>query len=453
MKILSLWPPQVPSYFNAGHHLPIFLNAAYLRARGFKVDAIDAGALNMDWKRFADLIYQGQYDIIAIVNDFDNTDNFDRTVRYIRRLSPDSAIVTAGRLSLQAPKVFKSTDIDGFVTSGDPEAGLAAFTAWIAAGASLDNVLPAGLTVRIGGVWHSTPTPGVVLPAEEWCLPDTAEIPYDAYSALYRRDESKFCGIPARQELVVPVARGCPVSCSYCDVPTGQGIKDRRLTVKRTIAYIEDSFARSPFEYVAFYAPTFTLDRKWVRDLCAVLQEKGSPFPWKCATTITHLPLGLLKQMAAAGCIRVSVGLETLEPDGQGQLPPQKRIHAERFNELADACIKLGVELNCFVIAGLPGTTPNGVGQTVAAIRSVGGRTRPTMYANIDELRRSSTLEEAAMYNRHLLHPMDSDQAEAALYEYVFGVEPHVTQVMNNIPQRNTSARSASEFLQAGERI
>jgi anaerobic magnesium-protoporphyrin IX monomethyl ester cyclase len=435
MKILSLWPPQVPSYFNAGHHLPVFLNAAYLREQGHEVTAIDAGALNMDWKRFADTIYQGRFDLVAIVNDFDNTDDFERTVRYVRRLSPSTAVVTAGRLSVQAPAVFTSTDVDGFVTSGDPEAGIAAFASWIRSGSDPAD-LPPGLTVRHGEQWVRSPQPGPLLPAVEWCLPDISEIPYAAYGRMYQRDESKFCGIPDRRELVVPAARGCPVGCSYCDVPGVQGIKDRRLTVERTVAYIEESFARAPFEYVAFYAPTFTLDRRWVQALCAALRAAGSPYPWKCATTISHLPLDLLEDMAVAGCIRVSVGLETLEPDGQGLLPRQKHIGVERFRELAAACTRLGVELNCFAIAGLPGTTPAGVGRTVAEIRSVGGRTRPTMYANIEELRRSTTLEEAAAYNRHLLHPVDSGEHEPALHALVFGADKHVTEVMKVIPQR-----------------
>ena len=34
MKILCLVPPYVPSYFNAGHHLPVFQVAAYLREKG-----------------------------------------------------------------------------------------------------------------------------------------------------------------------------------------------------------------------------------------------------------------------------------------------------------------------------------------------------------------------------------------------------------------------------------
>lgn len=437
MKVLSLWPPQVPSYFNAGHHLPVFLNAAYLRSQGHEVVALDAGALNIDWKRFADLVYQGGFDVVAVVNDFDNTDDLDRVLTYVRRLSPTTRVVTAGRLGVQAPRVFESTDVDAFVVSGDPEAGLAAYVDWLAADAPADaDKLPAGVVVRSGDDWLHGPT-GTLLPAEEWQLPDITEIPYGAYAAMYQRDESKFCGIPDRRELVVPAARGCPIGCHYCDVPGVQGIRDRRLTVERTLAYIQESFAAAPFEYVAFYAPTFTLDRKWVGELCDRLIELGAPYPWKCATTISHLPLPLLEKMAAAGCVRVSVGLETLEPDGQGQLPAQKHIGLARFTELAETCARLGVELNCFVIAGLPGTSAAGVDRTVHEIRSVGGRTRPTMYANIDALRQATTLAEASLYNRHLLHPDDTGEHEFELYENVFGVERRITRVMDNIPVRS----------------
>ena len=32
MKVLLLIPPYIPSYFNAGHHLPVFQVGAYSRA-------------------------------------------------------------------------------------------------------------------------------------------------------------------------------------------------------------------------------------------------------------------------------------------------------------------------------------------------------------------------------------------------------------------------------------
>jgi anaerobic magnesium-protoporphyrin IX monomethyl ester cyclase len=322
------------------------------------------------------------------------------------------------------------------VTSGDAEPGIASYVRWLSDKPSASATLPPGLTIREGGQWRRSARAGTFLPAEEWQLPDIWEIPYSSYTRMYERDESKFCGIPQRQELVVPAARGCPIGCSFCDVPGVQGGRDRRMTVARTVAYIEAGFAALPFEYVAFYAPTFTLDRPWTRELCAALIDRGSPYPWKCATMIAHLPPALLEDMARSGCVRVSVGLETLEPAGQGTLPPQKRIQLERFHRLAAQCAELGVECNCFVIAGLPGTSAAGLVRTVAEIRAVGGRVRPTMYADIDRLRKARTLEEALLFNRHMLHPQDANPERAALNELVFGFEPDPTKVMKTIPQR-----------------
>ncbi|MDD9140044.1 MAG: hypothetical protein NQ127_03970 [Candidatus Cardinium sp.] len=60
MNILCIIPPYIPSYFNAGHHLPIFQVAAYLRHKTHHtVDTVDAAALNFHWKDVCDLLIKG----------------------------------------------------------------------------------------------------------------------------------------------------------------------------------------------------------------------------------------------------------------------------------------------------------------------------------------------------------------------------------------------------------
>ena len=98
-------------------------------------------------------------------------------------------------------------------------------------------------------------------------MADVNEIPYQAYNNMYKNDLNKFCGIPHRQELVVPAVKGCPVGCAFCDVPFMQGKKERRMPVDDVVAYIEDAFNKQPFEYFTFYAPTFTLNYDWVNEL------------------------------------------------------------------------------------------------------------------------------------------------------------------------------------------
>lgn len=320
-RLLVIWPPQVLSYFNAGHHLALYQVAGHLRAMlpDTDVKAVDASVERVTWKDIGNDLFQNQYDVIAVMNDFDGVDGLGRFLRYVRALSPAAQVVTFGRLSGVNPEHFQRFDLNAVVENGDFEAGVMAAVEVFRGRATTAP----GVHLRRpdGAGWTAPDRPGSVLPSEVWHLPEPDEIPYERYDELYHNDANKFCGIPQRRELVVPAARGCPIGCSYCEVHPIFGKRERRLTVDRTLEYIDRSFSAAPFEYVAFYAPTFTLDRKWTMELCERLAERGSPYPWKCATTMHHLDEEMVRAMGKAGCIRISVGLETLDPEGHGALP------------------------------------------------------------------------------------------------------------------------------------
>jgi len=437
MKVLVVWPPHVPSYFNAGHHLPTFTISAYLRAHGHEVAAVDAGALNYTWKEFADKVFQGRYDAVVIVNEYDVVEGVRRAADYCRALAPDTRLVTVGRLSYQNPNFFRGLPLDAIVAGGDYEAGVAAALDWFGAGMPDIDGLP-GVQVRHGDTWQEPSRPGTWLPAEEWVLPNIDEIPYEMYENLYRNDGNKFCGIPQRRELVVQVARGCPVGCAFCDVPPMQGLRERRLTVARTVDYIRDSFANQPFEYVAFYAPTFTLNKHWVRELCAALRAEPRSYSWKCTTTVHHLDEELVREMAAAGCVRISVGIETFDEAAAEQLPRVKQSARERFDLVSGWCDTYGIELNCFVIVGLPGTTPDGTRRTIEEISRRNSRVRPTLYTPYDQMHADMSERELSAFNRQTF--VDPAVVAATGHEptdylaMIFGGDDYVTPATGLIP-------------------
>ncbi|GGM48708.1 magnesium-protoporphyrin IX monomethyl ester cyclase [Longimycelium tulufanense] len=434
MKVLVIWPPHVPSYFNAGHHTPLYMVAGHLRRLPgvSQVDVCEAGVLNMNWKAVGDLLFQNDYSVIAIMNDFDAVDGLDRFVMYARELSPQSRLVTFGRLSSINPGFFMQYDLDAVVQSGDYECGVAHV---VTAVAKDDWVGPLpGTATRVDGAWLSPTAKGDTLPAEDWVLPDVREIPYAAYDRLYRQDEHKFCGIPFRRELVVPAARGCPVGCSFCEVHDIFGLRERRLSVDRVISYLTESMALSPFEYVAFYAPTFTLNRRWVRELCERFLTGPLSVRWKCATTLHHLTEELVTLMGRSGCVRISVGLETLEQGGHDELPKTKRIEEQRFREVAGWCQRAGIELNAFVIVGLPGTTAAGVARTMEVAKDVGARIRPTMYAPYYDMKPTMRALEISRYNRQIISQPEGEP-RTDLYQFLFGTEDRLTEVYHKIPQ------------------
>jgi anaerobic magnesium-protoporphyrin IX monomethyl ester cyclase len=440
MRVLVTLPPHVPSYFNAGHHLPVFTVAADLRKRNHAVDTLDAGALNTHWRAFGERLHRGAYDAVVIVNEFDHVEGVRRAADYTRALLPDALIVTVGRLSYQVPGFFRTLDLDAIVSSGDYETGVALALEWHEAGRTAAKGL-AGVSIRTAAGWLDPDGPGRWAPADQWTLPDISEIPYDAYDRMYQDDRNKFCGVPLRRELVVPVARGCPVGCSFCDVPAMQGLRERRISVERALAYIKQSFETMPFEYVAFYAPTFTLDRAWVRRLCAALREEPRRYPWKCATTLHHLDATLIAEMAEAGCERISVGVETFEDVGRDQMPALKRCPQDRFAKVAEWCQASKVELNCFIIVGLPGTTARGAMNAIAAVGRANARARPTLYTPYEQMRPDMSERELSAFNRQLfVDPVAVRQAghdPGEFLDIVFGDDGYVTPATDRIPGRS----------------
>jgi anaerobic magnesium-protoporphyrin IX monomethyl ester cyclase len=413
VRVLVVRPPEVPSYFNAGHHLPVFLVSAYLRSQGAKdVDALDAAALNVTWKELGDRLSARSYDVVACLNDFGEVGVLRKFTSRVRALCPSARIVTFGRLSAAVPRLFERHDVDAIVTSGDYEVGVLAYLRWLE-----DSSQPRpGLAVRAGERWLSPEGSGRLLPAAEWALPNVDEIPYEAYDRLYAREQSRFCGLPGRRELVVPVARGCPIACGFCEVWQREGRRERRLPVRRVVDYVVDSFRRAPFDYASMYAPTFTLRRRWVLELCDLLDACDRQFTWKCTTTVDHLDEVLVARMGTSGCTRISVGIETMEPEAQALLPPAKHVGGPALDALAGWCRAAGIELNCFVILGLPGATAAGSRATAEHLRSVGARFRPAMYAAYGEMKAGMDERRLDSYDRQLAPAHLSSDEAAAVY-------------------------------------
>ncbi len=437
MKTLCIIPPSVPSYFNAGHHLPVFQVGAYLRAQGLSNDVVcmDGAVMNMTWKDVCKLLRR-EYDVIAVMNDFDQVDTFRRFTYYVKQLSPQAKLVTFGRLSKQVPQFFQQYEFDGIVASGDYEAGVAEFIRVLKG----QQTQAAGVYLRSDG--YREPQVGTFLPSDEWALPNIDEIPYEAYDNMYADDLQKFCGIPQRRELVVPAVRGCPIGCDFCDVPSMQGKKERRLPVAEAIGYIEDAFRRAKFEYVSFYAPTFTLNKQWVRDLCDELIARGSPYPWKCVTTLGHLNEELVELMAKSGCIRVSIGLETLDNGAFRSLPKIKQDSEAALKNMCRVFERVGIELNCFVILGLPGDSYEGVEYTVRTVLEHNARVRPTIYTPYHLIRGDMDEFEIGKFNRQILLEGIVEPQLATKYHDLFHANPEdrATQVMEQIPTRRPPA-------------
>jgi radical SAM superfamily enzyme YgiQ (UPF0313 family) len=394
------------------------------------VIAKDFGALNGTWHDVCRLLVN-QFDLIAVFNDFDAISGFRRFMDYTAELCPSAKTVTFGRGSRHIAQFFKQYGFDAIAHRGDYEISVGSFAEYLTGEAE-----PRGLLLRAEG--YETSHEGAMLGAEDWVLPDVTEIPYADYDRMYADDMSKFCGIPERRELIVPAARGCPIGCAFCDVPAQQGLHERRLTVERTVEYIDSSYAKLPFDYVSFYAPTFTLKRNWVLQLCEALRVRVPDLRWKCVTTLSHLDRDLVTAMGQSGCVRIGVGIETLSSPAAAGLPTLKALGNQRLDAVAEACANADIELNCFLMLGMPREELEDTTAGIATLIGQGHRVRPTIYTPYELMSAEMSEREYGQFNRQLIvNSMLGANDRAIIYNLLYNNRAdRPTRVVSRIPSR-----------------
>lgn len=219
--------------------------------------------------------------------------------------------------------------------------------------------------------------------------------------------------------LTLRAGRGCDDNCAYCPYVASEGYG---RTV-RTPAAVADELAwlarTYPKPRYLFRDIVFAADRAWVEAFCRVVVERKLEVAWECESRPEHFDLGLLRNMARAGCTTIKIGVETLDDDlleSMGRLRSGESAddYRRRVQEVLHAADQVGIGCRVFVMLGLPGETDRARTQT----REFLARVRPPVlsvkiyrpYAGV----RLETEGQNALLNAHWgAHPLSRQE----LYE------------------------------------
>ena len=148
--------------------------------------------------------------------------------------------------------------------------------------------------------------------------------------------------------------RGCPFRCMFClpDI-LGKGVRQRSVDrVMEEIELLETDFG---IRDIAFWDDTFTINKRWVYDLCDRLLQRKRKTVWSAQARADCVTPDLLGRMARAGCWKVFYGVESLV---------QKNLDTLHKGETVDQIFqaiawtrKAGIETEASFIFGIPGET------------------------------------------------------------------------------------------------
>jgi anaerobic magnesium-protoporphyrin IX monomethyl ester cyclase len=158
------------------------------------------------------------------------------------------------------------------------------------------------------------------------------------------------------KRLPIETSRGCPYSCTFCDVKVSMGQAFRPRGPDHIIAEIKHWYDKG-FRFFEFVDDVFTMDINRAKDVCHRIIDSGMKFDWNCANGIRadRVDEELLTLMKQAGCVFVSYGLETGNPEILKVI--KKAITLDKILEISALTKKVGLKHAVNFIIGHPEET------------------------------------------------------------------------------------------------
>jgi len=195
-------------------------------------------------------------------------------------------------------------------------------------------------------------------------IKDLDELPFPAYE--------KLAGFPKKYELplfsyilapgaTMVTSRGCPYRCSFCDRSVFKQIYHYNSAeyVYEHMRHLKERFG---VRHINIYDDLFTTNRERILDLCGRLTSKPLDIQFNCAVRVGHADDELLNLLKEAGCLQISVGIET----GDANLMQDHKAGV-KLEEVADTVKRIkhkNLRIKGLFIMGLPGETEETIRRT-----------------------------------------------------------------------------------------
>jgi radical SAM superfamily enzyme YgiQ (UPF0313 family) len=152
---------------------------------------------------------------------------------------------------------------------------------------------------------------------------------------------------------------GCPFHCDYC---IGGELGFRLRNIENVIEEMR-ALKNLGVKELWIKDLTFGVDKKRTINLLHRMREEKFNFTWVCLSRVNVLDENLLKEMKAAGCHTIQVGIESASEEILEKYT--KGITVTQVKKIVHLCREMGIRLIAHYILGLPGDTVESIRKTI----------------------------------------------------------------------------------------
>ncbi|MEU3729231.1 radical SAM protein [Streptomyces sp. NPDC033538] len=187
---------------------------------------------------------------------------------------------------------------------------------------------------------------------EEVGWPERSGLPMDRYYSI----------MAPRPFATMISSRGCPFKCSFC-FKQAVDKKSMYRSPEDVVGEMTELKERWGVKEIMFYDDVFTLHRGRVREICALINEKGLKVRWEAPTRVDLVPEPLLEAMAGAGCVRLRFGIEHGDSGILERM--RKESDIEKIEKAVTSAHQAGIKGFGYFIVGWLDETREQFGRTV----------------------------------------------------------------------------------------
>lgn len=259
----------------------------------------------------------------------------------VKEISPRTKIVVGGPHVTDHPEEVMELGCVDFAVTGFGEKKFPVLVEAIDKGDELLLESISGLYYKVDGNIETTPTEEASVNLDDLPFPNRTLLNLDDYFTL--ADKVKMT--------TVYTSRGCPFRCIFCDV----GIKKYYYRSAKRIVDEFEHIARLGIEEIHIFDDTFNLRRQRVIDMCKEMLARGLDVRWSARARVYPADEEMISLMKQAGCNRLHVGVEVLDPDLLKYI--KKNITMEQIDNFFKLCNKYGIDTLAYFMVGFPQET------------------------------------------------------------------------------------------------
>ncbi|HPD57544.1 MAG TPA: radical SAM protein [Smithellaceae bacterium] len=335
--------------------------AAYLHREGHEVFVYDClgPGVSFDLNKQAQAILSYRPRVVGFSATTSSFPDAAELAGKIKQQAPEIVAVCGGvHVSALEEKLLRDYPAFDYLVAGEGEITMSELIAGAA---------PAEIQ---GLIWRDGEE--IVANAPRTKIPDMDNLPFPAYEKLsgFPREYH----LPLFSYIYTPGAtmitsRGCMYQCSYCD----------RSVFKKGFRYNSASYIYEHMKYlrqkfgvrhINIYDDLFTANRRRIVELCEKLARFPLGINFNCAVRVGYTDDELLEMLKGAGCLMVSLGIESADPEMLAR--HKSGVSLDDVRDTVKRIQRAGLRAKGLFMMGLPGETEESIRRTSDFIISLG---------------------------------------------------------------------------------